>query len=192
MRKFHATRAAAATASALAAVLLLAAPAAASEGHALPWSDFAWRIVNLIVFVAILWHFIGKIVLNFFRGRRKKIKDGINELTARREAARVDLAEIEARISRLESEREAILAESRAQAEALKSDILAKARAQADQIVAAARAAAESEGAGVAARVRAAIADEVVDAARESLLKSLDKASHEKLIDRSLEKVVLP
>ncbi len=73
------------TAAALIAVVLYAAPAMASEGgHELRWGDLAWRFVNLIIFVAILWHFLGKLCVKFFRGRRQGIQDGIDDLPAKR------------------------------------------------------------------------------------------------------------
>ncbi len=175
----------------LALSLLAADPAMAAEGHELPWGDFAWRVVNIIVFVAILWHFIGKLCVNYFRGRKQGIKDGIDDLTARREQAQQRLAEIEKRIANLEEEREAILAESKAQAEALKEDIIAKAKVQAQQIVAMAHVTAESEGQSMLQQMRATIADELIDATREHLEKSLNKSKHEKLIENSLKKVVL-
>lgn len=176
----------------LALSLLAADPAMASEeGHALPWGDFAWRVVNIVIFVAILWHFTGKLCVNFFRGRKQGIKDGIDDLTARREKAQENLAEIEKRIANLEEEREAILAESKAQAEALREDIIAKAKVQAEQIVAMARVTAESEAQSMMQQMRATIADELIDATRERLEKSLNKSKHEKLIENSLKKVVL-
>lgn len=192
MRKKLCTTAAGALTASLACALFWADPAlAAGDGHGLPWGDFAWRVVNLVVFVAILWHFAGKLAVNYFRGRKQGIKDGIDDLTAKRAEARDRLAEIEDRIANLEAEREAILAESRAQAEALKEEIIAKAKEQADQIVAMARVAAESEGQNLLQQMRATIADELVDATRDKLVKSLNKAKHEKLIDNSLKKVVL-
>ncbi len=180
------------TVAAFAAAFLSAAPAMASEGgHALRWGDFAWRIVNIVIFLAILWHFTGKLVVNFFRGRKQSIKDGIDDLTSRRKGAQDRLADIERRIANLEMEREAILAESRTQAEALKKDIIEKAHEQARQIVAMARVTAESEGQSIVQQMRATIADELIEATREKLLGSLNEGTHEKLIDNSLKKVVL-
>ncbi len=180
------------TAAALAAVVLYAAPAMASEGgHELRWGDLAWRFVNLIIFAAILWHFLGKLCVKFFRGRRQGIQDGINDLTAKREAAQARLTEIEGRIANLDAEREAILAESRAQAESLKADIVRQAEAQAKQIVEMARVTAESEAASIVQQMRATIADELIDATRGKLVSSLNKSTHEKLIENSLKKVVL-
>ena len=74
---------------ALLVTIICAAPALASEGgnEAPRWGDFAWRVVNLIIFVWLLWHFTGKLCVNFFSGRKKKIKEGIDNLTDRRKAA---------------------------------------------------------------------------------------------------------
>lgn len=179
--------------AALLATVFCAAPAMASTdgGHELRWGDLAWRCVNLVIFAAILWHFLGKLCVKYFRGRRQGIEDGINDLNDRRAAAQAHLTEIEERIANLESEREAILAESRAQAEKLKEDIVRQAHAQADQIVAMARVAAESEASSIMQRLRETIADELVDATRKNLVASLNKSKHDKLIDKSLKKVVL-
>ena len=65
---------------ALLVTLICAAPALASEGgHDAPrWGDFGWRCLNLVIFVAILWHFVGKMTVNFFRNRKKNIEEGID------------------------------------------------------------------------------------------------------------------
>ena len=62
---------------------------------------------------------------------------------------------------------------------------------QAEQIVQQARRTAENEGRAMLAEVRAAIADEIVDAAEKVLAEKLTAAEHEKLITNSLNKVVL-
>ena len=125
------------------------------------------------------------------QGTQAEHKDGIDDLTAKREQAQARLAEIEKRIANLEAERAAILEESKAQAEALKNDIIAQAQEQAKQIVAMAHVTAESEGQSIVQQMRATIADELIDATRDKLLKTLNKSKHEKLIDNSLKKVVL-
>lgn len=179
--------------SALLVTIMCAAPALASEGgHDAPrWGDFGWRVLNLIIFVAVLWHFTGKLCVNFFKGRKAKIKEGIDNLNDRRAAAQAHLGEIEKHIANLEEERKAILEESRKQAEALKQDIIAKAQEQAKQIVEMAKVAAESEGQNIIQQMRAQIADELIDATRTKLMTSLNKGEHEKLINNSLKKVVL-
>lgn len=177
---------------ALLALLALAEPSLAGETHAAPrWGDFAWRIVNLILFCGILWYFTGNLIKNFFRNRKQSIKDTLDELEQRREKAKNELAEIESRIASLEAERQAILNESRAQANRLKQGIVEEAKKQADQIVAQAKRAAENESRAKLDEVRASVANEIVDAAAKALRGKLTEKDHDKLIADSLDKVVL-
>lgn len=173
-------------------LLLPRRPQPQRPGHAAPrWGDFGWRILNLVVFAGILWYFIGGLAKRFFKGRRQLIRQSLDDLEERRAKAKEHLAAVETRIARLDEEREAILAESRVQAENLKQGIMAEARRQAAQIVEQARLTAENEGRSVLAEVRAAIADEIVDAAEKALREKLKAGEHEKLIANSLNKVVL-
>jgi F-type H+-transporting ATPase subunit b len=173
-------------------LVLVAAEAFADEGHAAPrWGDFGLRVLNIAIFIAILWHFVGKMTVNYFRGRREGIVDSMSSLRERREKAEQDLQSVETRIANLSGERDAILAESKVQAESLKAAILADAKRQAEQIVEQARLTAENEGRAVLAKVRSTIADEIVDAAGALLGSKLSAAEHERLIVNSLNKVVL-
>ena len=91
----------------------------------------------------------------------------------------------------MEQERQAILDESKAQAEALKNKIIEDAKHQAEQIVSQAKLSAENEGRSLLSQVRSTLADEVVNAAEKLLCEKLkDTANQKKLISNSL-KVVL-
>lgn len=171
--------------------LICAAPALAAEGHEPRWGDFTWRIVNLVIFCAILWYFTGNLCKRFFRNRKRNIQETLTDLEKRREDARSRLQEIETRIANLEAERKAILDESRAQAERLKKNIMEDARAQASRIVEQARLTAENEGRAMLDKVRETVADEIVDAAGKALRGKLTEADHDKLIANALDKVAL-
>lgn len=175
----------------IAAYVVLTASAAYAADGELRWADFGWRILNLVVFVAILWKFAGKLIVNFLTGRREGIRQELDDLEAGRVSARQKLAEIEAGIANLEAERKAILDESRAQAEAAKQAIIQEAHKQADQILEQSRRTAENEGRAVLAQVRENIAEEIIEAATTVLESKLDAAKHDKLINNSLTKVVL-
>ncbi len=174
----------------MALVLLIQSPAFAAEGE-LPWGNFAWRLLNLAIFLVLLWKFVGKKACAFFKGRQEGISKDLRDLQTRREDAKKSLAELESSISNLDAERNAILEESKKQAEASKAAIIKEAELQAEQIIVAARRTAENEGRTVLAEVRAVIADEIVDAAEKVLETKLDNAKHNKLITNSLTKVVL-
>ena len=172
-------------------ICLFATNAFANEAHEPRWGDFAYRVVNFILFFGILWYFVGKLVKKYFKGRRQSIQDTFTNLDERKIAAQKRLEEVEAHIANLEQERQAILDESKAQAEALKNRIIEDAKRQAEQIVAQAKLSAESEGRSLLSQVRSTLADEIVDAAEKLLCEKLqDKANQKKLIANSL-KVVL-
>lgn len=176
---------------ALVVALLWADPSLASEGHEPRWGDFAWRVVNLILFCGILWYFTGNLIKRFFRNRKQTIQDTLDGLEQRREEAKARLAEIERRIAGLEAERQAILSESQEQAERLKSGIVADAQRQAEQILEQARRSAENEGRAMLDQVRATVANEIIEAASKSLRVQLTEKDHEKLLAQSLNKVVI-
>lgn len=164
----------------------------ASDGHDAPrWGDFGWRVVNLIIFVAILWHFVGGLAKRYFKGRRENIQTTLDDLEERRTQAREQLSKVEQSIANLDAEREAILSESRQQAENVKRAIIEEAQRQAAQIVGQARLTAENEGRAIIAQVRATVADEIVDAAERMLRTKLTADEHDALIANSLNKVVL-
>lgn len=176
---------------ALLVALFWADPSLASEGHEPRWGDFAWRVANLVLFCGILWYFTGNLIKRFFRNRKQTIKDTLDELEASREEARAKLAEIEQRIAGLESERQAILAESQEQAERLRKNIVADAQRQAEQILEQARRSAENEGRAMLDNVRSTVANEIVEAAARALRGQLTEKDHDKLIAQSLNKVVI-
>ena len=169
----------------------LAGLAHASGGHEPRWGDFAWRILNLVIFCGILWYFTGNIIKRFFRQRHQTIQNTLNELENRRAQSKIELEEMEKRISSLENERQAILAESRAQAERMKKNIMDDARRQADQIVDQARRTAENESRAMLDKVRSAVADEIITAASKALQGRLTEEDHKRLIDNALDKVTL-
>lgn len=182
---------------ALLLVLAVASVAYASEaggahgGHGLNWKDFGIRVVNFIIFIGIIYKFAGKKIAEIFGGRRKQIETQLAELADRREDAEKKLAEVEKNIANIEQEREAILAEFRAQGESLKASIIEAAQQSAEKITAQAKLTAEQEGRAAILEVRAEVAEMVVEAAERLLAEKLSAEEHDKLINDSLTKVVL-
>ncbi|WP_231941855.1 ATP synthase F0 subunit B [Candidatus Desulfovibrio trichonymphae] len=178
---------------ALAVIVMTAVDVFAEGGGAAAprWADFGWRVLNFVLFAGILWYFAGVSAVKFFRGRRQGIRETLDNLEERRRKASEGLTAVEKRIAGLNGEREAILAESRAQAEVLRQGIIEEAQRQAALIIEQAGHTVENEGRAVLSEVRAVIADEIVAAAQKVLAEKLDGATHEKFIAKSLNKVVL-
>lgn len=179
------------------AVLTAVGVAFASEGgggheaHGPSWTNLMFRIVNFALFVGLIYKLAGQKIKNFFGGRRYQIESELADLARRRTEAEAKLAEVEQGIANLASEREAILADYRAQGEALKDSIVARAEKMAEQVKAQAKMSASQEAKLAMDEVRAEVADLVVDAAEKLLRKKLKKEDHEKLVDDYLTKVVL-
>lgn len=181
-------------ASAAFSVLLAATAAYASGGggeHSIPWGNFAFRVINLILVIAILYKFAGSKIAALFKGRQSNIRQELDDLQARKETAEKKLQDVEQSIANLEQEKEAILSEAKEQGEAIKQAIIQKAEESAEQIKAQAKVSAEQEASVALEEMRAELADKVVEAAEKIVQGKLTKAQHENLVDEYLTKVVL-
>lgn len=177
--------------AALMAVLAASGHAMAADEHMLAWDNFALRVLNVIIFIGIIWYAAGALIRKFFVGHREAVAREMAELERLKKEAGEHLADVEHRVAGVEQECEKLLADGRAQAESLKAAILADAERQAALILEQARRSAEQEGKSESDAIRAGLADEIVKAMEQGLLKRLGSAEHQKLIDKSLTKVVL-
>lgn len=153
--------------------------------------NFLARAGNLALFVYIIYRAAGEQIKNLFVGRRQAIASELDQLRRRREEAEQSLAELQSRIGNLAAEQEAILAESRTQAEALKKAILEKAEKQATAIREQAGRSAGSQARQELTALRAEMADKISEAVEKALQERLTPERHAKLLDNSLKKVVL-
>ncbi len=174
-------------------LLLAAAPALAAGdgGHGESWSNLAFRILNIALFIGAIAYLWGKKIVAFFKGRSQGIADELSSLAERKAAAEKNLAEVERRIANLEEERKALIAEYTAQGEAMKAAIIQEAEKSAAQIAAQAKTTAQNEIKAAVEAMRAEMADKVVEATEKLLQKKLSASEHVKLVDKYLTKVVL-
>jgi len=177
----------------LAVTVAWASEAAHGEAgaHGPDWKNFAFRIGNFIIFAFIIWKFAGKKIASFFTSRRYNIENELADLDKRKTDAQKKLKDVEKGIANMEQERQTILAEYRAQGEALKASIIAKAEKSAAQIKAQASISATQEAKVAVERLRAEMAESIADAAQKLLQDKLTAEEHENLIDNYLTKVVL-
>ena len=175
---------------ALALVLVGAQNALAADGH-VNWSDLAWRTLNFVIFIGIIWWAGGKHITSFLNGRRESIAHDLDDLEKTRAEAEQQLYELTARIAHVDTECANIIADNRAQAEAVRDRIIADAQRQAEEIVKQARLSAENEARRLEKNLRAALADQIVEAVEASLAQRLDTAEHDRLITNALKKVVI-
>ena len=181
------------TFTALCILLFTASAAVASGGaeHSIPWGNFALRVINLIAVLAIIYHFFGKKIAGFFKGRSEGIATEISPLEERKHEAQKNLSDVEKRIANLERECDSVLREYTAQGEAMKASIIAQAEKTAAQITASAKKTAENEINAAIDAMRAELAEHIVAATEKLLAKKLSASEHTKLVDKYLTKVVL-
>ena len=180
----------------VAACFLLAASVAYASGghgeeHTIPWMNYFWRVLNFALFLFLLYKFAGKKAADFFGGRSSGIKNELEDLETRKAEASKKLAEVEKSIANIAQEKAAILEEAKTQGEALKASIIEKAEKTAAQMAEQAKLTAQNEAKAEMDRMRAEMADLVVEAAAKLVEEKLGEKEHEKLVDEYLTKVVL-
>jgi F-type H+-transporting ATPase subunit b len=158
--------------------------------HALNWKDFLLRVVNFVLVFGVIAKLAGKKIAGFFRGRVTQIENQMADLDTRKADAAKRLADIESSIGNLAAEKTRIEEEYRRQGEALRDSIIAAAEAKAVQIREQAVATAAAETRAAVEKIRADMADAVVEAAKAMLEKKLSAKDQEKLVDEYLTKVV--
>ncbi len=164
---------------------------ASAEGHALPWSNFIYRIITFVGFVGIITYFFGAKIKAFFKARTDSIAAEISSLETRKAEAQQSLADVEKRIANLEVERQTILGDYRSQGEAIKAEIIAQAEKTAQQVAEQAQKTASYEIDSAVAAMRAEMAEKIVEATEKLLQEKLSAEEHSKLVDKYLTKVVL-
>lgn len=172
-------------------IVLCVAAFAAGYGSHNELVDFGFRMATFVLFLAVIWNAAGGMIKSGLAKRSQGIAKELAGLEAAKVKATKSLKEVEARILNLDKERQAILASYKAQGEAVKSEIILKAEKAARQIVAQSKLTAQNEVNRALDEMRSAMADEIMEATEKLLKERLGNKEHEKLIDKSLSKVVL-
>jgi F-type H+-transporting ATPase subunit b len=157
------------------------------------WLDYpgleAWKFLNLIVLIVLLYFVLRRPLSEAFRGRRERIKRELAAARAERDAALAKLAEIEARMSNLEPEIAAVEERARIEAEAERKRIANETEQEIGRIREQARK--EIEAAGKIARhqLRRFAADESVRLAEEILRAEIRAQDDERLSGLSIQRL---
>jgi len=95
---------------------------AEGESHASPWWDYPglelWKFVNLFLFAWLMIYLLKRPLSNALRTRRETIRRELATAQQERDQALAELAEVRARLERLDSEVAAIQEHSKSEAQA--------------------------------------------------------------------------
>jgi F-type H+-transporting ATPase subunit b len=143
------------------------------ESHSKPWWDYpgleVWKFFNLFLFAAVMVYLLKRPLTDAFRSRREGIRQELLKAREERDQALQKLAEVQARLERLDAEVAAIQEQSRIEAQAERERIageterdIAKLREQAQREIVGAGKVARHELRRFAARQSVKLAEEIV------------------------------
>ncbi|MCL2789686.1 MAG: ATP synthase F0 subunit B [Desulfobulbus sp.] len=151
--------------------------------------DLFWRTVNFLALVIILVKFGAKPIMSGLTGRQQRIREELDDLTARRDRAEKSYQEFEAKLAGMEKEMELIVKRAIAQAQVEKERILADAEKAAGDIRRQAEAAVQTELEDAKRLLKEEIAEQAAAMAEELIVKNLTPADQVAITEQYLERV---
>ncbi|MBI5014747.1 MAG: ATP synthase F0 subunit B [Deltaproteobacteria bacterium] len=181
---------------ALAAACLTIAPllaAAAEEGGAheggSPWKGLAFKTVNFLILLAILFKALKKPVTQGLSDRAEGVRRELQEAREAKDAAETKYREYKERVSRLEDEIKQLREDFRAEGERQKERILREAQEAAAAVSRQAEAAGANEVKRAKDELRLELADLSVRLAEEILTKTYTAEDQKKAVAQTIQNV---
>lgn len=167
------------------AIALFAQPAFAAEGggHGFPWASWITALINLAIFIGIIYKFAGGAISDFFKNRRETLIHDLDEARKLREEAEARLEEYTARLDALEDERKRLLEEYHEQGEREKKRIIEEAKQQVEKMRADAEVTIEQEVKKAIAGLERQVVDLAVSMTESMAADKLDASKQKSLVD---------
>jgi len=152
--------------------------------------DFAWRIVNFIILLYILYKLMWKKMKSFFAGRREGIQASLDEAEVVKADAEKKFKEYDEKIKKAEEEIQGISAMIKAQGEEEKKRIIADAERASVKMKEDAKARMEQELKKAKNELRLEASELAVQMAEDILKKKVTKEDHEGMVREYLDRMV--
>ncbi|MDY6823392.1 MAG: hypothetical protein SWH68_06280 [Thermodesulfobacteriota bacterium] len=172
----------------------LAASGGGHGGEAAPktWeATDTYRVINFTVLVVVLFLLLRKPVAQGLNNRIKSIKEELEDLESKKEVARKQLDDYNARLAALDEEADKIIADYKQQGEAAKAKILENAEAAAEKIEEQAKRNIENEFEAARQRLKEDIFEKAIAKAESLVKEKITSDDQDRLVDEYLDKVVL-
>jgi F-type H+-transporting ATPase subunit b len=170
-------------------VALAAVPAAAAEAAGDSVRDLVYRMVNLLLLLAVLFYFARRPIGEYFADRRTRIQDEIRQAGELRREAEERHAKWQRRLVDLETEIASIRETARERAERERQRILADAHATAQRLRSEANAAIERELRRAVDQLRNEASDLALELAAEILRDKVSAADQSRLLDEFIHRI---
>lgn len=151
--------------------------------------DLMWRVLNFAVLLFILIKFGAKPIGAALSGRKKQVKEEIEDLENKRAEAERSYKDFEAKLAGMEGKIGTIVEKAVAQAEIEKVKIIESARQAADDIKRQAEMAIKNEMVNVRRALKKDMTDQATAMAEEIIVKNLNPEDQNKIIEDYLNKV---
>lgn len=151
--------------------------------------DLFWRVLNFIALMVILVKFGAKPIASMLGGRQQQVRDELQDLESRRDAAENQYREFEAKLATVEKDIDSIVEKAVAQAEIEKAKILEKAEKAVDDLKRASELAIQNEIVEARRDLKNEVADQAALLAEELIVKNLTPEDQVKIIETYLDKV---
>ena len=151
--------------------------------------DLFWRTVNFLALVVLLVKFLAKPISSGLSGRKRQIKEEIEDLQAKRDEAERSYKEFEARLAGMEKEMDVVVEKAIAQAGVEKTRILDEAERAAEDIKRQSEAAIQAELVDAKRALRDEVAEQAAAMAEELIVKNLTPADQVAITEQYLERV---
>ncbi len=168
----------------------------AAAGHAVHDSlspaklkDLGLRVMNFVALMIILIKFGAKPIGSALSGRRKQVKDDLDNLEAKKAEAERSYKEFSAKLASVEKDVDQIVEKAIAQAEIEKVKIIERAEKMAEDIKRQAQMAVANEVTAARRMLKNEIADKAAVMAEALIVKNLTDADQVKIVEDYLDKV---
>ena len=131
------------------------------------------KVVNLLLFVGLMFYFLRRPIVGAFRGRQESIRSELMHAEEERAAAEGRLQEVEARLARLDTEIEAIRAHARKEAAEERARVERATEAEIKKIREQARREIKSAAKAARAELRTFTAEQSVKLAEELIRRDI-------------------
>lgn len=155
----------------------------------IPWGEIVKQAVNLAILVGVLVYFLKKPLSSFLKERSEMLRRSIDDAARSRAEAASRLAAIEARMSRLSGEVEAMNRRAEAEAAEEAQRLREATAAEVERIRSQARFTADQEVKKAREELRREAADLSARAAAEIVARSMTPADQERLVRENVEKI---
>lgn len=151
--------------------------------------SLVWQVLNLGLFLGLLWYFLRKPLAGFLGGRKSGVAAALVKADEDRRRAEQLAKELKARLAGIETELANLKDAARREAESEHAALLVKGQADADRILARTRADLDNHVRAARAELTAYAGDLSVDLARELLKKAVTKDDEKRLLEEGVARL---